>query len=195
LYRDRFRIGPVLLLGVVLVTGACGEPADQDTASGSGWSTLGCEPGRLPQSATTTPPALQDAMDRIERAGRAEHADSFAGLEVDQARARAIVYRVPSAAFDEAVREAAGTTCIVVRDAAHSARELAVWHDRVLADLQYWTHQGVRIVTIGARHDGSGVEVGTTDVEKARRELMARYGAEAPLVFAGQAPVRPLTSG
>jgi hypothetical protein len=105
---------------------------------------------------------------------------------------RAIVYRVPSAAFDDFIRQAAGNVCIVVRDAVHSARDLAVWHDRVLADLPYWSHHGVRIVTVGAKHDGSGVEIGTTDVPHTRSELLARYGGEAPLIFVEQAPVRPL---
>jgi hypothetical protein len=180
-------LAPGLALGVVLVIGGCGDASEQNQGPPSaGWLTVGNV------TMPTTPPALQAAMDRIDRAGRGEFADSFAGLEVDQERVRAIVYRVPSEAFDDAVRQAAGHACIEVRDAPHSIDDLSAWHDRVLADLQFWTHRGIRIVSIGARHDGSGVEVGTTDVEKTRRELTARYGDRAPLIVVKQAPVRPM---
>jgi hypothetical protein len=139
-----------------------------------------------------TPPELDAAMARIERGGRAGHADSYAGLEVDQAGVRAIVYRVPSAAFDEFVRLAAEDACVVVRDAAHGLAELTAWHDRIVADLGAWQAGGIRISTVGARHDGTGVEVGTPDVAGTRSALVARYGAPAPLIFLEQGPVTPL---
>lgn len=186
-----------LALGVVVMIGGCGDPIDGDSSAvGSGWSTPGCELARVPARVTvdgvsmpTTPPSLQGVMDRIDRRGRADFGHSFAGVEVDQERVRAIVYRVPSAEFDDFVRQAADTECVVVRDAVHSAGDLAGWHDRVIADLPYWSHRGVRIVSVGARHDGAGVEIGAIDVTLARRELLARYGADAPLIFAEQPPV------
>jgi hypothetical protein len=82
----------------------------------------------------------------------------------------------------------------VVRDAAHAVAELGAWQNRVVADLPYWTARGVRIVAVGSRHDGVGVEIGTRDFDRARRTLPARYGAEAPLVFVEEGPVTPLTS-
>ncbi|WP_307834202.1 hypothetical protein [Paractinoplanes lichenicola] len=193
------------MLGAVLVIGGCADPAGERPADGpgltGGWSTAGCEFLRLPEhmavagvAMPVTPAKLEAAMDRIDRAGRAEFATSYAGLEVDQENARAIVHRVPSAAFDDYIRRAAEDTCIVVRDAAHPATDLAVWHDRVLADLDFWTHSGVRIVSVGARHDGAGVEIGTQDLDRARTELPARYGPEAPLLFIQEAPVRPLAN-
>jgi hypothetical protein len=143
----------------------------------------------------STPVELATAMERIEQAGRGEFADSFAGIEVDQEHVRAIVHRVPSGPFDDFIRRTAESSCIVVRNARHSAKTLDAWHDRVVAELAFWSHRGLHINSVGARHDGSGVEIGTDDVGKARQELLSRYGADAPLVFVAQAPVRPLSPG
>jgi hypothetical protein len=204
MHRARFLVGLLSALGAVLVIGGCGEPAEETSADRpgltGGWSTAGCEFHRLPEHVAvagvlmpSTPAKLEAAIDRIDRGGRGEFADSYAGLEVDQDKARAIVYRIPSAAFDQFIRRAAEDTCIVVRDAAHSATDLAFWHDRVLADLAFWTHRGIRLTTVGARHDGSGIEIGTQDLGRARLELPARYGARAPLLFVEEGPVRPMT--
>ena len=185
--RDRLRLGPLLALGAVLVIGACGDPNDESLGQRpgltGGWRTAGCELARDPASVAATPAQLDAAMARIDQGGRGDFADSYAGLEVDQQQVRAIVYRVPSEDFDDFIRRTAENTCIVVRDARYSSTDLAVWHDRVLADLPFWTDRGIRIVTIGARHDGSGVEIGTRDLERARLELPARYGSRVPLVF------------
>lgn len=189
-----------LALGAVLMIGGCGNPDDEAPTSGppAGWSTPGCEFARQPESMTvgglampTTPGELNAAIARIDQGGRADFKESYAGLEVDQKHVRATVYRVPSAGFDDFIRGAAENTCIFVRDAAHSAADLAIWHDRVVADLSFWTARGIRIVTIGARHDGSGVEIGTQDADRARLELPARYGSRAPLLIVDEGPVRP----
>jgi hypothetical protein len=196
------RLLPCLALGAILMIGGCGDPEDEAlTPSLTGaWSTAGCEIARQPESLAvggltmpTTPAALDAAIGRIDHGGRNDFRNSYAGLEVDQKRVRAVVYRVPSAPFDDFIRQAADNTCIVVRDAPHSAADLGVWHDKVLSDLSFWTACGIRIVTIGARHDGSGVEIGTQDLDRARLELPARYGSRAPLVFVDQGPVQPLT--
>ena len=193
-----------LFAGVVLMTGACGDETGAEAADAGltgGWSTAGCEFSRVPQTMPmgdstmpVTPPELDAAMARIDRAGRTEHADSYAGLEVDQEQVRAIVYRVPSAEFDDVIRRAAENTCVTVRDAPHAAADLAVWQDRVVADLPSWTAQGVQIYTVGARHDGAGVELGVQNQTRTKDQLLARYGQSAPLIFVEQAPVYPLTT-
>jgi hypothetical protein len=194
-----------LLLAAMLVTAACGDPSEAARSSEpgltGGWATAGCEFRREPLTTTVggftvpaTPPALDAAMARIDRGGRADHPDSYAGLEVDQQQVRAIVYRVPSAEFDHFVRLSAEDSCVVVRDAAHGLTELTAWHDRIVADLPRWADRGVRINTVGARHDGVGVEVGTQDVSRTRDALVAAYGPEAPLVFVEEGPVRPLAA-
>ena len=195
---DRCRIGRLVTVGALLVSGGCGRtgaPADEPGLTG-GWRTAGCAlAGAPPPSGIArprmpvTPARVHAAITRIDQGGRDEFADSYAGLELDQRRGRAVVYRVPSAAFDEFIRRSADNACIVVRDAAHSTNDLRAWHDRVLADLQFWTHRRIRIVSIGSRHDGAGVEIGTRDVERARLELPARYGSRAPLIFVAEGPV------
>ncbi|WP_285472608.1 hypothetical protein [Actinoplanes sp. NBRC 101535] len=173
--------------------GSAGRP-DQGGPLG-GWRTAGCEFRRAPQYTVvggirlpTTPARLGATVDRIDKGGRERFGASFAGVEVDEMRVRAILYRVPSAGFDDFVRTNAEDSCIVVRDAAHGVGELGHWNDRVVADLAYWSDRGVRIVTVGSRNDGAGVEIGTHDLARARRELPARYGRSAPLVFVAENP-------
>ena len=203
--RHRRLRSALLLLGATFVTAACGGPSEaarpEPTGLTGGWSTAGCEFQRMPATITmggrtmpTTPPKLQATIDRIEQGGRGRWAHTYAGIEVDQAQVRAIVYRVPSAAFDKFVRNSAEDTCVVVRDAPYGLADLTTWHDRIVADLRMWEKRGIRISSVGARHDGAGVEIGTQDVGLARVELPAHYGAKAPLIFAEQGPVRPLRS-
>ncbi|MET0414592.1 MAG: hypothetical protein ABW022_01050, partial [Actinoplanes sp.] len=148
MFRDQFRIVPLLALGALLMIGGCGDADERPTADEpgltGGWSTAGCGVIRLPEQVTiagvtmpATPAKLDAVITKIDAAGRADFAGSFAGLEVDQDEVRDIVYRVPSADFDAFIRGAAEDVCVVVRDAAHSATDLAYWHDRVLADLAY----------------------------------------------------------
>jgi hypothetical protein len=186
------------------MTAACGGPSEaarpEPTGLTGGWSTAGCEFARVPVTTTmgghvmpATPPKLGAAIARIEQGGRGRYSRNYAGIEVDQPRVRAIVYRVPSSAFDKFVRNSAEDTCIVVRDARHGLAELTLWHDRIVADLPMWGKRGLRISSVGARHDGAGVEIGTPDVEAARREMQAKYGERAPLLFAEQGAVVPYT--
>ncbi|MEV4636116.1 hypothetical protein AB0J80_02070 [Actinoplanes sp. NPDC049548] len=188
-----------LLLGAVLMTGACDEPRPAEAGLTGGWTTAGCEFSRTPETMTidgrthpVTPAVLAAAMARIDAGGRTHHAASYAGLEVDQQRVRAIVYRVPSAAFDDFIRQAAENTCIFVRDAAHSLEELTRWQDHIAADLEAWRSRGVRISTISARHDGVGVEIGTQDLERAREKMPRHYGRTAPLIFVEEGPMIPM---
>jgi hypothetical protein len=165
------------------------------------WTSTGCEFSRPPATATVgdvtipvTPPELDAAMADIDRIGRESYPDSYAGLEVDQEQVRAIVYRVPSDAFDEVLRLAGQSACIEVRDAAHPLRALTAWHDRVVADLNTLPSDGVHVVSVGARHDGAGVEVGVRDAAAAAGPMRSRYGPDAPLILVEQEPVIPIAA-
>ncbi|WP_067508719.1 hypothetical protein [Actinoplanes sp. TFC3] len=194
----RYLLG-CLASGVLLMTGGCDEPEPIQPGLLGGWTTAGCEFSRSPETMTiggrtlpVTPKDLDAAIARIDKAGRSEHAASYAGIEVDQERVRAIVYRVPSAPLDDLIRQAAENTCVFVRDAEHGLDELNAWHDRVRDDIAAWKSRGIFIATISARHDGAGVEVGTPDVQRARVELPEHYGRKAPLIVVEQGPVVPI---
>lgn len=211
--RDRIA-GLLIAAALVLTAPGCGAfdaldglggigRADRPDRTGplGGWNTAGCAFARSPRHTVVAgnvrtpfpPPRLAAAMERIDSGGRERFPQRYSGIEIDQKRVRAVVYRVPSAGFDDFVRRSAEDSCIVVRDSAHAVAELTGWNDRIIADLHYWEGQGVRIVTVGSRHDGAGVEIGTPDIDQARRLLPARYGVAAPLVLVEEGPVTPLT--
>jgi len=182
----------------VLLVGACaqqmtiGGPADSEGGPnpqvGGEWRTDGCGVPRSPEVVETggaamplTPADLEAVLSRISQEGPARFADSYAGLEVEPEQVQAVVYRVPSAAFDAFVRAVAGNACVVVRDAVHTAAELGRFVERIGSDLEYWQGRGVRISSVGPIHDGSGVRVGTPDVMLAEVELPKRYGVQPPI--------------
>lgn len=139
-----------------------------------------------------TPNHLDPVLGRIEQEGRARFAESYAGLEVMPDQLSAVVYRVPSAQFDAFLREVAGEAAVVIRDAPYSVAELTALMERITADLDYWRERGIRINAFGARHDGSGVQVGTQEVARAEVELPKRYGARPPVLIVEEGPILPL---
>ncbi|PZG16547.1 hypothetical protein C1I95_17290 [Micromonospora craterilacus] len=132
---------------------------------------------------------MSQALDRIRQAGESTYRDTFAGLEVVPEEGYAIVYGVPSPEFEAFVRDAAQGQCVVLRNAAHSFAELNALQDRIMVDWDLWRTRGIDISSIGARHDGSGVEVGTLDVEKARAELPEHYDTDIPIIVEQAGPV------
>jgi hypothetical protein len=50
----------------------------------------------------------------------------------------------------------------------------------------------VGVNTVGPLHDGSGITIGTLEVERARAEIPKRYGTEIPITIEEQAPPVPL---
>ena len=164
------------------------------------WRTEGCGRHRVPERAESvtgamlvTPAGLADVLARVESVGRADFPGSFAGLEVDQREVLGIVYRVPSADFDAFLRAEGAEVCLEVRDARHDLRTLLMLQERIVADLAHWRAAGIEIGTVGCRHDGTGVEVGTRQVAAAEDQLPRRYGPEAPILVRDEAPPRPLT--
>jgi hypothetical protein len=178
--------------------GTPGSTASPGTARE--WRSDGCATPRSPvmiSTAGTTFPAgderVNALIDRVRATGESSFGAVYAGVEVVPEQVRMVVYRKPSAEFDAYLRGQAGGECMLVRDAAHSQAELVALADRISADMAYWRGRGIAINTVGPRHDGSGVEVGTQNVTAAEVELPRRYGPAAPIKVVDQGPVQPLT--
>jgi hypothetical protein len=175
--------------------GQAGAPAP-----GNGeWQTDACATPRSPavtHTAGATFPLSDERVDalinKVQADGERRFAAVFAGVEVVPEQVRMIVYRKPSAEFDAYLRAEAGEECVIVRDAAHTQAELAALADRISADMAYWRGRGIAINTVGPKHDGSGVEVGTQNVIAAEVELPRRYGTAVPINVVDQGPIRPL---
>jgi hypothetical protein len=128
---------------------------------------------------------LTEAATRVETLAAAGHGGYYAGLEV--AAPGLIVYRIPGDGLDGAVRAALPGVPVSFRDAPHSRNELTELAQRLLADRAYWAAQGVELWTVGARHDGTGVEVGTPAGDKLLAGAPVKYGP-VPII------VMPMTS-
>lgn len=172
-----------LLSGCAGDSGAAPDVVETDKADGQ-WQTAGCD---TPAAARGS--GVDALVNQVQEAGKKQFASVFAGVEVIPDKAEAIVYRRPSAEFDAYLRENAGTQCVQVRDAAHTETELMTLVDRIAADMAYWRSQGITINTVGPRHDGSGVEVGTQQIAAARIQLPGRYGPAVPIVVVEQGPI------
>ena len=130
---------------------------------------------------------VNDLAERVERVALQRFPDRYAGLEISGDRL--VLYRKPSPQLDAAVRALSGEARLVLRDAPYSARELQRVRDDVLADADHWRRRGIVISSVAVKHDGTAVEVGTANVERARRELSQRYGATAPLEVVAAGPI------
>lgn len=201
-YLHAARVTAALLLAAALA-GCAGQAdgagAPPPTLDGPG--TPGCDQARPTPSAIETAGAtmyptsidLDQALGLIQQdAESGRFADRYAGAEVVPEKGHAIVYRVPSAEFDAHVASIAGAECIYLRDARFSHQELQKLADRVSGDLKHWRGRGITINTVGTKHDGSGITVGTEQVEQASRELPKRYGVTVPIEIEQAGPVRPL---
>lgn len=135
------------------------------------------------------PPEISEALDEIQTVGEDRFSDVFAGVQVVPEAGYAIVYRVPSAEFDKLIRSVAGTRCIVIRDARFSQAALMELQHRINADLEFWRGKGIQINTTGMAHDGSGVTVGTLEVERARAELSKHYKSAIPITVEETGPM------
>jgi hypothetical protein len=185
------------LATAVALTG-CAKTESPD--SGADLRTDGCANVSAPApivtgGATTYPTSegLDSVIGQLQQRGEVEFADSFAGLEVVPDQGYAIVYRVPSAAFDQMVTSISGGQCVHVRDAPYTAKALRDLAERISGDSEYWRAQGIPVNSIGPLHDGTAVEVGVdaSGVERAKVELPKRYGLTPPMKIVDRAQSVP----
>jgi hypothetical protein len=183
-------------LAIAIMLSSCGD--DKAPTTDAEQRTDGCANVSAPAPIVTagatmyaTSETLNNLLTQIQERGEVEYADSFAGVEVVPDKGYAIVYRVPSAPFDQMVRTIAGRECVQLRDAVYTAKTLRALADRIGADVEYWKAQGITITSVGPLHDGSAVEVGVdaASLERAKVELPKRYGPTPPMkiVDRGQA--------
>jgi hypothetical protein len=130
----------------------------------------------------------------VDQLGRERFPAHYAGLEL--LAGQVVVYRKASTDFDQALRALHLPVQVVARDALYSAAELQLLVERIRGDSAYWQGVGVPINTVGPRHDGTAVEVGTEDPDQASRLLSERYGAVPPVVVIRARPVlAPIPTG
>ncbi|MET8157416.1 hypothetical protein ABZT47_13645 [Sphaerisporangium sp. NPDC005289] len=165
-------------------------PAGQDTTDRANGPVLNQGTSRPPGGPAPGPGGqerLAALAAQVEDFLRRRFPGEFAGVVLDVPGHAVIVYRRPSAKLDAALRDRFPGQPIRPRDAAHSAHELGAVARRVTQDVHYWKARGVTITTIAVTPDGSAVEIGTSDVARAARELPKRYG-DAPLRFITSTP-------
>lgn len=126
---------------------------------------------------------------RVDQWARERFPEVYAGIETSDAGL--IVFRKPSAAFDEGLRTLGVSTPVVLRDAPYANAELATLAERVLADVDYWAGQGIEITSVGARADGTAVDVGSPQADRLTPRLAGRYGTTPPAIAEPVGPIVP----
>src|SRR5690606_4594628 len=113
----------------------------------------------------------------------------YAGVMMVQERDRIQVFRKPSSEFDQWILRDFAADCVEILDARYSAVELAAVQERITNDLAYWRRNGLQINSVGVDFVRGVVTVGTLDVDRARRELPARYGPQVPIEVERMGPL------
>jgi hypothetical protein len=118
---------------------------------------------------------LLDWAAAVEREGRRNHPEAYAGVAIDPILGTVIVHRVPSARFDDSVRRVLPPSAAVrYVDAVYPERELAAWAAGVAADTDYWREHGVELNLVGSV-PGQCVLVGTEEPARDVASISARY--------------------
>lgn len=135
--------------------------------------------------------ALSDAADVVDRVG-GRWPDVYADVSLDVPAGVLLVHRIPSAGFDEAVRQLGLHITVRFVDAQHSARALARWVEQVSADMDYWRQRDVAVYEVGPTI-GKCVSVGVGDPHRDTAAVTAHYPG-VPLCVEQGAPAVPLTA-
>jgi hypothetical protein len=191
---------PLLLLVVGL--GACARPPRDDGPEAGAPSPAAavCDAtSTSPPPMVSAPPTtdttyytqqgrLDEMAAAVDRIG-ARFPQVYAGVELAPDHSQIIVFRIPSAPFDAAVRAALPGKPVGLVDAAHSARQLNALLNRVSADESYWKSRGIPLNWLSPQVDGSCVQVATTDPVRAKPLFRLRYGPAPIQVIHGEAAV------
>lgn len=123
--------------------------------------------------------ATEDTADQVDRWARERFPQVYAGLQKHEGRV--LVYRKPSPEFDAGLRELRPPAPVETIDAPYSAQELEAVSSRVVADIPYWRGQGIDVMSVGSRFDGTAVDVGTPQPQQLEPLLPGRYGTTPPV--------------
>jgi hypothetical protein len=109
-------------------------------------------------------------------------------MRVDPVRRSLVIYRVPNAELDAAVRARLSATNVDFADARWTAAHMDELSDKVMADRGYWRDRGVAVNGAGPIYDGSAVEV-MIDGAPGRHQTAfdERYGPHAVKLVTGSA--------
>jgi hypothetical protein len=170
---------------MVLVVGACAQAGPSSQAGGT-------DPTRSGQAGSPSPgtqSALGKAATRAEQLS-SSYPDWYAGVEITGDRL--VVYRVPGSDLDGVIRAAVVDVAVEFRDAPYSHAKLTALAGRVVADSTYWAQRGVPIWSVNARHDGTGIEVGTSAGSQLLAGAKERYGDIPIIVLPMSSPPVPV---
>lgn len=137
-----------------------------------------------PPSGSTT--ALSDLAAAVGTLGQSDYANVYTGVAMDAIADKVYVWRVESppvsADFDRAIRAMPDSGKIEIYCAPYSRRQLLAWMDRLSADGPRWESVGLPLHEFGPRVDGSCIDLGTENPERAEQELTVAY-PEIPFCF------------
>jgi hypothetical protein len=187
------------VLATAIALAGCGNGEAPETAGDL--RTDGCANVSAPAPIVTggatmypTTEGMDSVIGQLQQRGEVEFADSFAGLEVVPDQGYAIVYRVPSATFDQMVKSISNGQCVHIRDAPYTAKALRDLAEKIGGDFEYWRAQGIPVNSVGPLHDGTAVEVGVeaSALDRAKVELPKRYGLTPPMKIVEGAAAIPM---
>lgn len=187
-------------VATALALTGCGEGGEAPESAAE-MRTDGCANVSAPAPLVTagatmypTTEGLNSVLTQLQQRGEDEFADSFAGLQVVPEQGYAIVYRVPSATFDQMVKTISTGQCVHIRDAPYTAKALRGLAEKIGGDFEYWRAQGIQVNSVGPLHDGSAVEVGVekSALDRAKVELPKRYGLTPPMKIVEGAAAVPM---
>ncbi|MFG1918089.1 hypothetical protein [Micromonospora sp. NPDC048898] len=175
------RVTALLTLTLLALPAACASPSASAVPSVP----------HAEQSYWPAQDALNDAAEAVDGVGE-RWPDVYADVSLDVPAGVLLVHRIPSAGFDEAVRQLGVHVTVRFVDAQHSARALDRWVEQIAADMDYWRQRGVAVYEVGPTI-GKCVSVGVGDPQRDAAAVTAHYPG-VPLCVEQGAPAVPLTA-
>jgi hypothetical protein len=191
--RRRRPLSALIFVGVAVTVGAERAPLNRTSTCSVPFQSYNPDPDPVaPPSGSTA--ALSELAGTVGMWAESEYGEIFAGLAMDASDDKIYVWRTESppmsAAFDRAIRALPDSGKIVIYCAPYSKRQLLAWMAELSRDQAHWESRGLPLNSIGPVSDGTCVQVGTEDPDRAARELPAAY-PEIPLCFIEIGPSIP----